>query len=271
MTIKEELNQPQSHSIELDDLNSEQGNARAILTSNFAGSFDQFPTKRGGYAIDSYLLDYSAPKQGCWVDGITVYGDIFIGKQNWGTYTRPVFAYLQYMDTISIPQQVTQTRSYQLTKGHTKTFTTSVTAKYSVGGSIGIVNVGSDISVGFSSSESWSTTQTFSESTQLTGPGTFIVYQVVLVYAHNATSAGRQNGNAFAYNKTQTVGSRLDLYYLSAITQNSTVIVESSKAIAPLDWDTVQRNVLMENYNPSSNSGHFSFDWSAYNDPHRRY
>ena len=70
---------------------------------------------------------------------------------------------------------------------------------------------------------------------------------------------------------TQTVGSRLDLYCLSAITQNSTVIVESSKAIAPLDWDTVQRNVLMENYNPASNSGYFSFDWSAYNDPHRRY
>nr|4MKQ_A Chain A, MONALYSIN [Pseudomonas entomophila L48]4MKQ_B Chain B, MONALYSIN [Pseudomonas entomophila L48] len=169
-----------------------------------SGRFDQYPTKKGDFAIDGYLLDYSSPKQGCWVDGITVYGDIYIGKQNWGTYTRPVFAYLQYVETIS-------------------------------------------------------------------GSGTFVIYQVVLVYAHNATSAGRQNANAFAYSKTQAVGSRVDLYYLSAITQRKRVIVPSSNAVTPLDWDTVQRNVLMENYNPGSNSGHFSFDWSAYNDPHRRY
>ena len=271
MTIKEDLSNPQSHSVELDQLQVGEVSAREALTANFAGSFDQFPTKSGSFEIDKYLLNYADPKQGCWLDGVTVYGDIYIGKQNWGTYTRPVFAYLQHTDTISIPQQVTQTKSYQLSKGHTQSFAKSVSAKYSVGGSIDIVNVSSDITVGFSSTEAWSTTQTFTQSTELAGPGTFFVYQVVFVYAHNATSAGRQNGNAFAYSKTQQVDSRLDLYYLSAITQDRTVIVESSKAINPLDWDTVQRNVLIENYNPASNSGHFSFDWSAYNDPHRRY
>ncbi|CAK15937.1 beta-barrel pore-forming toxin monalysin [Pseudomonas entomophila] len=271
MTIKEELGQPQSHSIELDEVSKEAASTRAALTSNLSGRFDQYPTKKGDFAIDGYLLDYSSPKQGCWVDGITVYGDIYIGKQNWGTYTRPVFAYLQYVETISIPQNVTTTLSYQLTKGHTRSFETSVNAKYSVGANIDIVNVGSEISTGFTRSESWSTTQSFTDTTEMKGPGTFVIYQVVLVYAHNATSAGRQNANAFAYSKTQAVGSRVDLYYLSAITQRKRVIVPSSNAVTPLDWDTVQRNVLMENYNPGSNSGHFSFDWSAYNDPHRRY
>jgi hypothetical protein len=245
--------------------------SRMLPRSELYGSFDQYPTKRGDYEIQTYLLDYNGPKQGCWVDGETVYGNIYIGDQNWGTYTRPVFAYLQYIDTTSIPQNVTQQYGYEETKGHTRSFEVSVSTKYSVGGAIDIVNVSSEISVGFTASEAWSTTSSASRSTTLTGPGTFVTYQIMMVYAHNATSAGRKCSGAFEYNKKSDVGGRSDLYYLSAIALDKSVVVDSSKAINPLTWNQIQQQVLMQNYNPDTNSGHFGFDWSAYSNPYRRY
>ncbi|ATB29717.1 monalysin family beta-barrel pore-forming toxin [Melittangium boletus] len=225
-----------------------------------------YPWATGDFGIDQYLKTLN-PSQACWVNGETVYGDIYITSQNWGTYTRPLFAYLEFVDQYPIPNQVDLQHQVTQKSGLTSSFTTEVKSSYSVGAKIDIVNVGSSISTGFSQTQSWSQERDESWTTTLHGPGTFYIYQVVLVYAHCATSAANKCGANFKYKRTQQVNDwRTDLYYLSAIHKNDMIIVgPPTPPITPLTWDQVQQYVLIDHWND------WNFDYSAYNDPFRRY
>lgn len=220
---------------------------------------ETYPLASGDFEIDNYLKNLS-PRQACWVDGDTVYGDIYIGDQNWGTYSRPVFAYLDYVDRYPVPTGSNIEHTFTKRKGFTQTFTESVNVKYSVGAAIDIVNASSEISVGFEASQAWSSEVEESWTTTLQGPATFYTYQIVLVYAHRATSAANKFPNAFKYNKKSTLigGWRTDLFYLSAINKNDLITVTSP--VAPLTWNQVQQYVLFDHWN------NWYFDYNAYHD-----
>ncbi|MFE8603980.1 monalysin family beta-barrel pore-forming toxin [Archangium violaceum] len=221
-----------------------------------------YPWATGDFGIDQYLKTLN-PLPACWVNGETVYGDIYITSQNWGTYTRPIFAYLEFVDQYPVPNQVTLQHQVSKKSGFTQSFTKEVKSSYSVGAKIDIVNVGSNISTGFSATQSWSQEQSESWTTTLQGPGVFYTYQVALVYAHNATSAANKCGSNFKYKRTQQVGSRNDLYYLSSIHKGDMITL--STPITPLTWDQVQQYVLIDHW------GEWYLDGSAYDDPFRRY
>lgn len=223
-----------------------------------------YPWAMGGdFGIDLCLKNQDPPP-GCWVDGETVYGDIYIKTQNWGTYTRPIFAYLKYVNTYTHPSGASQQYTTAQTVGLTETFTKELKASYSVGANIDLVNTGSSIETGFSKSSSWSQQTTQSWTTALQGPATFYIYQVALVYAHCATTAGKSCASSFKYQRTRVINDwRTDLYYLSSISKNDMVLL--SKPLIPLSWDQVQQYVLIDNWNT------WYFDYNTYSDPFRRY
>lgn len=74
-----------------------------MIDTKMVQQIGYMPEKRGSYEIDNYLL--GEPGQvlnpGCWVRGRTIYGDMYIWNQNWGTYSVPVFAYLEHVQTAS--------------------------------------------------------------------------------------------------------------------------------------------------------------------------
>ncbi|WNG23469.1 monalysin family beta-barrel pore-forming toxin [Cystobacter fuscus] len=217
----------------------------------------------GDSGIDS-CLNNQDPPPGCWVDGETVHGDIYIKTQGWGTYTRPIFAYLKYVNTYTHPSGASQHYTTTQSVGLTETFTKEVKASYSVGANIDIVNASSSIETGFSKSSSWSQQTLQGWTTTLRGPATFYIYQVALVYAHCATMAGKSCASSFKYQRTRVINDwRTDLYYLSAISKKDMVIL--GRPLIPLSWDQVQQYVLIDNWNT------WYFDYSAYGDPFRRY
>lgn len=230
-----------------------------LKSSDMLSSFiaDSYPWAHGNFEIDNYLNSLN-PLPACWVEGDTVYGDVYIGDQNWGTYTRPIFAYLRYVDRYPVPSGSTVQHTFTKTRGFTYSFTESINMKYSVSANIDIVNASSEIDVGFSASQAWSegTSETWSAS--LKGPATFYAYQIVLVYAHCATSAWGKCHSGFPHARASQLidGWRTDMYYLSAIGKNETLTI--TNPVTPLTWDQVQQYILYDNWNA------WSFDYNAY-------
>ncbi|WP_223623103.1 hypothetical protein [Pseudomonas monteilii] len=68
----------------------------SIIDTKMIEQIGYMPEKRSSYEIDNYLLGESGQvlKPGCWVRGRTIYGDMWVWNQSWGTYSVPVFAYL---------------------------------------------------------------------------------------------------------------------------------------------------------------------------------
>ncbi|CAK9891069.1 MULTISPECIES: monalysin family beta-barrel pore-forming toxin [Pseudomonas] len=231
-----------------------------------------YPHKQGSAEIERYLLGgQEGLKPGCWVEGRTVFGDVFIGTQNWATYSRPVFAYLEHIDIVRVPGQLERKHTASIAQGYSKSFTQSVSVNYSVSAAINVVNVSSSIEVGYSETETWSTDTTRSEEIVFKGPEVYYGYQLHMVYAHCAGSAAAQVAHYFRHHKQLLqYGRRLDLFYLSSVAMNKFHYVTEKESIEPLTWDAVQQQVLA-NYDPGRNDGKFDFDLKAHQNHYQRY
>ncbi len=230
------------------------------------------PEKRGSYEVDNYLLGEVGKvlNPGCWVRGSTVYGDMWIGNQNWGTYSVPVFAYHEHVQTVRIPGASKYTQSLEVTEGFSLSVTEITEAELALGsGFVALGGGGMKLSTSYTEGVHGSSKRTASYEIQ--GPGIFNFYQVHMVFAHKATSAAHLSG-LFQYCQIAKDGSgREDLCFLTSIATDSVVTVVADASIAPLGWHEVQRAVLMENYNASKNGGRWLFHSNAYFTPGSRY
>lgn len=235
--------------------------------SNLIDEIPRYPLKRGSYEIEQYLIGDEL-KAGCWVDGDTKYGDVHCDNQNWATYTRPVFAYLQHVATIRSNVQTEHEREVVVCEGFSKSFSKGV--QYSVGFSadFGAVNVGAELSAMFSVTETISSSESIKRALKVKGEGTIMVYQVHLVYAHHLTSAGILGGlipytrRADIFDKDGRLV-REDLTLLSSVVCDQLVPVELEKSIKPLTWKQVNQAVLFNQYEKEPGARRWSFDFSA--------
>ena len=267
MQDNETKDQEQQESIvpfdSLEDIKELEAKAEKSDTRLVRLSAGSYPWARGNFEIDNYL-NALTPHQACWINGDTVNGDIYIGDQNWGTYTRPIFAYLDYTGRKVVPENYEIEYTFTQKRGFSYSFTQEVKVSYSVGANIEIVNLSSNIEVGFSATQTWSQETEQSWKTTMKGPATFYCYQIHVVYAHCATTAANKFPNAFPYHRINTVNEwRKDLYYLSDV--NKSTMVVTTSPVTPLTWQQVQQYVLFDNWNS------WNFDYSAYDDPRRRY
>lgn len=244
----------------------------SIIDSKSIQQIGFMPEKHGSYEIDNYLLGETGKvlNPGCWVRGRTIYGDMWIWNQNWGTYSVPVFAYLEHAQTVRIPSATKYTHAVEVTEGYSSSVTQTTEAEISVGSGFVMLGAGG-VKLSNSYTEGVHGSNKRTESYEIQGPGVYNFYQVHMVFAHKATSAGHLN-DLFQYSKVAKDGSgREDLCFLTSIATDTVVTVPTDSSISPLGWHEIQRAVLMENYEASDNSGRWLFHASAYYKPGARY
>ena len=243
-----------------------------IIDRKVVEQISYMPEKRSSYEIDNYLLGETGKSlnPGCWVRGGTIYGDMWIWNQNWGTYSVPVFAYLEHMQTVRVPNATKYTHAVEVTEGFSSSVTQTSEVELSVGG--GFVALGSGgVKLSSSYTEGIHGSNKRMESFEIQGPGIYNFYQMHMVFAHKATSAGHLN-ELFRYSQVATDESgREDLCFLTSIATDTVVPVAVDSSIKPLGWHEIQRAVLMDNYKASDNSGRWLFHSSAYHRPGSRY
>lgn len=232
---------------------------------------EDLPIKRGGHAIERYLIGGRALNSGCWIKGKTVYGDVSIGGKAWGTYTRPVFAYLEPLEVIDYSREWNKPPLASFAVGHSARFIRETGVSYSVSPAIERVNALSSLFTGYTGGLSWGAPGVRKVPVVPCESGSYIIYQLYLVYAHCATSAGETHASAFRTSKRLTTGGRDDLFYLSAISTQQHIVKPIDKSIPPLNWEDVQREVLLNGYETSSNTGKWAFDYSVFDYRNYRY
>lgn len=243
-----------------------------MIDTKMVQQIGYMPEKRGSYEIDNYLL--GEPGQvlnpGCWVRGRTIYGDMYIWNQNWGTFSVPVFAYLEHVQTVRIPSATKYTHAVEITEGFSSSVSHTTEAELSVGSGFVLLGAGG-VKLSNSYTEGVHGSNKRTESYEIQGPGVYNFYQVNMVFAHKATSAGHLE-SMFQYSQVATDGSgREDLCFLTSIATDTVVPVATDSSISPLGWHEIQKAVLMENYKASDNSGHWLFYPNAYHKPGSRY
>jgi len=234
--------------------------------NNRVDEIAQYPLKRGSYDIEQYLMGDEL-KAGCWIDGDTAYGDVHCGNQDWATYTRPVFAYLQHVATVRSNVQTEHEREVVVCEGFSKSFSKGVQFTVGFSADFGPVNVGAELSSMFSVTETISRSESIKRALKVKGEGTVMVYQVHLVYAHHLTSAGVLSGQipyslfSGAFDKDGRL-MREDLTLLSSVVCDQLVPVRLEKSIKPLTWKEVNQAVLFKQYEQEPGARRWTFDFS---------
>jgi len=244
----------------------------SFIDKEMIRQIDNFPHERGLYDIEKHLYGGDGKiNAGCWIFGDTVYGDMYLGNQNWGTYSTPILAYLEYLGMARVPSSVTHTEEVSIVEGYSYAFTSSMETEVNLGaGFLGSV-VGGKLTS--------STTEGISKSTgrsrkiEIEGPGIYNFYQMHLVYAHCVTGAGGF-ADFFKYAKTKQIGGetfREDLCILTSMATSSIITVASANSVKPLGWSEIQEAALMKGHNFPGNSGRWIFNYGAYHTPGSRY
>lgn len=128
--------------------------------------------------LDNYLVDMYNPNRYCGIK-----------DKNWTDINnnqnkiKPIFAYLNYIETYSIPEGTQEEYTFEKIKGTVKTWSISVNITHSVGANIGFAQSNTSISLGFDYSSQISETIRQSWVKTVTGPVTYYVYQPVIVFA----------------------------------------------------------------------------------------
>ncbi|UVL25380.1 monalysin family beta-barrel pore-forming toxin [Pseudomonas donghuensis] len=233
-----------------------------------------FPLKCGSYEIERYLIGDQNFTRGCWLDGQSIYGDVNFKERKWPTISRPVFAYLAYVDTRLIQGTGNQTMEVTAAQGHHLWFFKGTAKDCSVAPAIDQVNAFSNLQTGMNSEQAWAPARPQKQSLLVPGGETYLVYQVALVYAHRAFGAADTIGSLFSSNHTcvtRTEG-RKDLLFLSSVTTNRLCARELDREVEqPLSRDDLFKLILLDKYSAAVNAGAWSFDMDALNDPRKRY
>ncbi|WP_426809510.1 monalysin family beta-barrel pore-forming toxin [Pseudomonas sp. WOUb67] len=235
--------------------------------SNRVNEIEQYPLKNGSFEIEQYLIGDEL-RAGCWIDGDTKYGDVYSGNQNWATYTRPVFAYLQHVATIRSNVQTEHEREVVVCEGFSKSFSKGIEFSIGFSADFGAVNVGAELSAMFSVTETVSSSESIKRGLKVKGEGTIMVYQVHLVYAHHMTSAGILAGLVPHSRHSEIFDStgrlvREDLTLLSSVVCDQLVPVKLEKSIKPLTWKEVNQAVLFKQYEKEPGARRWTFDYSV--------
>lgn len=203
---------------------------------------------------------------GCWISADTVCVDIQIGGQGWATYSVPVMAYLVQVETITVPGKAKHQQEISAVEGYSNAFYSNVKTEVGLGkdfnpfmGESGRVRNG--VTEGIHGSNARV------HKVEVEGPGGFGVYQLHIVHAHCATSAADHAGS-FKYAKTlarptEEQPDRVDLYFLTSIATDTLVPVSSEHCVPVLSWEDIQEAALMKGYDPETNEGLWSIDYTA--------
>lgn len=203
------------------------------------------------------------PRYGCWIESPTAVSDIHIGSKNWLTYSRPVFAYLEPRAYTSLPAGVKRTIQTSYTEGFTRETTLSIGVEFSIPG-LSQLNITTGLKLGYEEKLSSTESNTVTMTSEISEMGSFQPYNLIIVYAHNTTSAARELSGHFRHHRQNFISrDRIDLTFLTAVGTNHLVFAQDDKILAEsFTFDRVQREIL-ERYDAHQNKGAFEFDYKT--------
>ncbi|MDD2050115.1 monalysin family beta-barrel pore-forming toxin [Pseudomonas putida] len=224
--------------------------------------YDSMPVHPVGRAPSLHLAtgDLNA---GCWLEGKTVRSPIHCAGQRWDAFSVPVFAYLVAHPMIGLESAEEQTIKTKITQGFSHTFTQHIEA----GLSISAQGMGAEMNVSFEQSDTWSSSTEQEVETKLKGGSNYFPYQIHVVFAHCLRDGSEADEFFSPYRKVVPVLNedgqvqREDLYFLSSVATQTVQYAPAGTEVEILDWEEIQQNVLMNHFDPESNSGKWSFDF----------
>ncbi|CAK9891033.1 MULTISPECIES: monalysin family beta-barrel pore-forming toxin [Pseudomonas] len=233
-----------------------------------------FPVMCGSFETVRYLMDGQQLRPGAWVDGQTVYGDFTFSGRKWATFTRPVFAYLAYVDTQLRHPGTDQTPNVSSAQGHELWFFKGAEKDYAVSPAIDVVNTHSELMTGFSDKQAWARVKARQHTFLLPSSTTYSIYQMHLVYAHCVVGAADAVGSLFSLSR-RFVGrsdGRADLYFLSSVaTSQLGACATDQQLLEPLSRESLMKTILIDGHSPGINTGVWSLDLDARDNLRKQY
>lgn len=222
------------------------------------------PFKEGTYEIDRYLFAEGASSYGCWVQGMTVEGDVSYLGSSWNVLTRPIFAYLEYLKPLVNKLSVEQTFKVTTHQGMSKSYATAVSKTYGAGIKLGAIKLGADIIEASVYGEAFSESSTDECSLAVPARETNYVYQVNMVYAHKMLAGGKLKRAADDNLVDLVVDDydrvvRQDLVFLTSFATQKIVMLPSADSINPFSWEQIKKAVLFEGYQHYGEQGDIGF------------
>ncbi|MCY1396443.1 hypothetical protein D3C76_297220 [compost metagenome] len=223
---------------------------------------DQLDTFNITENIALHVGNQGAPRYGCWIDSPTAVGDMRIGGKDWYTYTRPIFAYLENRQFSQLPSGGKNGIKTTYTQGFTEETKLSLGVDFSIPG-LGNLNLTLGLSLGYEAKWTSSESTSVEKTIEIAGEGTFQLYNLILVYAHCATSAGRENSKLKPSRKKIYPDGSIDLTFLTAVGTEHHVYAQNDKILKEnFTFGRVQQEIL-DRYNAFENKGPFTFDFGT--------
>ncbi|SDQ98040.1 MULTISPECIES: monalysin family beta-barrel pore-forming toxin [unclassified Pseudomonas] len=211
------------------------------------------PFKEGAYEIDRYLFAKGAPSYGCWVNGLTVEGNVSYLGSTWVVLTRPIFAYMDYLKALSNLIDKDQIVKETINQGLSKSYATAVSKTYGAGVKLGAIKLGAEITESSVYGETFSESSSVECSLTLPAHSTNYMYQVNMVYAHKMLAGGKLKQAAdnnlvdLVVDEFHRV-TREDLIFLTSFATQKIVLLPDDTSINPYSWEQIKRSVLFEGY-----------------------
>lgn len=195
---------------------------------------DDFPTLGGSYLIEKYLLGADNFNRGCWVEGETVYGSFALpaGKNN--VFTRPVFAYLDYVGTHAAVGTEECELEFSRARGHEVWFAHEP-QRFSAPQALELANVVSDLLPGVCPLESWGPHASVAHTVRVAGAERYVACQMKLVYAHWLKAGTAECADLFSVQPASVSDNSPGVFFLSTVATDLVLVTPASqRVISPI-------------------------------------
>ena len=205
---------------------------------------DEFPRLSGSYLIEKYLLGGDEFNRGCWVEGETVYGRFALPTGNSNVFTRPVFAYLDYLGThIALGTEECELE-FSRASGHEVWFAHEP-ERFSAPKALELVNVVSELMPGVCPAESWKPQSLVRHSVRVAGAERYVACQVKLVYAHWLKEGTPECADLFSVQPASAQGNSDGVFFLSSVATDMVLVTPASIEVsAPISRKLIYHLVL---------------------------
>lgn len=191
---------------------------------------DDFPRLSGSYLIEKYLVGADKFHRGCWVEGETVHGRFALPTGSNNVFTRPVFAYLDYLGTHTALGIEECELEFRRSRGHQVWFAHQA-ERFVAPEALELVNVVSELLSGICPSESWQPQSLVEHAVRVVGAERYVACQMKVVYAHWLKEGASKYADLFSVQPASVQDTREGVFFLSTVATDLVLVRPASVEI----------------------------------------
>ncbi|MBH3430831.1 monalysin family beta-barrel pore-forming toxin [Pseudomonas alkylphenolica] len=216
---------------------------------------DDFPRLSGSYLIEKYLVGVDEFHRGCWVEGETVHGKFALPTGSNNVFTRPVFAYLDYLGTYPALGIEECELEFRRTRGHEVWFAHQA-ERFAAPKALELVNVVSELLSGICPSESWQPQSLVEHAVRVAGAERYVACQMKVVYAHWLKGGASECADLFSVQPASVRDAREGGFFLSTVATDLVLVRPASIEInAPLSRKMIYHLVFNLAFEATGSNG----------------